>query len=134
MLAEAVEEVNFAQLKLKKAENNDQKVYEKLKDKKVLPISDMEGAQFILYLQTEMGFAGKGKLGSEFSVEARGELVRFAALHQLPLVTESHGSTGGTTHSNHEEEEEETPTATLIKTVSWGKHKGKLKQNVTVSH
>ena len=136
MLAEAVEEVNFTQLKLKKAENNDQKVYEKLKDKKVLPISDMEGAQFILYLQTEMGFAGKGKLGSEFSVEARGELVRFAALHQLPLVTESHGSTGGPAHSN-DEEEEETPTATPIKTVSCirlGKHKGKLKQNVTVSH
>ena len=37
---EAVEEVNFAQLKLKKAENNAQKVFEKLKDKKVLPISD----------------------------------------------------------------------------------------------
>ena len=39
-LGEAVEEVNFAQLKLKKAENNAQKVFEKLKDKKVLPISD----------------------------------------------------------------------------------------------
>uniref|UniRef100_A0A7N2R3Z8 Uncharacterized protein n=1 Tax=Quercus lobata TaxID=97700 RepID=A0A7N2R3Z8_QUELO len=42
----------------------------------VLPISDMEEAQFILYLHTEMGFAGKGKLSSELSVEARGELVR----------------------------------------------------------
>ena len=39
-LGEAVEEVIFAQLKLKKAENNVQKVFEKLKDKKVLPISD----------------------------------------------------------------------------------------------
>ena len=58
-----------------------QKVFEKLKVKKVLPISDMEEAQFILYLQTEMGFAGKGKLCSELSVEARGELVWFAALH-----------------------------------------------------
>ena len=45
----------------------------------MLPISDMEEAQFILYLQTEMGFTGKGKLSSELSVEARGELVRFAA-------------------------------------------------------
>ena len=85
-LGEAVEEVSFAQLKLKKAENNAQNVFEKLKDKKVLPIADMEEAQFILYLQTEMGFAGKGKLSSELSVEERGELVRFAALHQLPLV------------------------------------------------
>ena len=50
---------------------------------------------------------------------------------------ESHGSTGGLAHSNHEEEEEEALTATPIKTVSCirlGKHKGKLKQNVTVSH
>ena len=39
-LGEAVEEVSFPQLKLKKAENNAQKVFEKLKDKKVLPISD----------------------------------------------------------------------------------------------
>ena len=37
-LGEAVEEVIFAQLKLKKAENNAQKVFEKLKDKKMLPI------------------------------------------------------------------------------------------------
>ena len=80
-LGEAVEEVIFAQLKLKKAENNAQKVFEKLKDKKVLPISDMEEGQFILYLHTEMGFAGKGKLNSELSVEARGELVWFVALH-----------------------------------------------------
>ena len=86
-LGEAVEEVNFEQLKLDKADENAQKVFEKLKDKKVLPISDMEEAQFILYLHTEMGFAGKGKLSSELSVEARGELVRFAALHQLPLLT-----------------------------------------------
>ena len=54
---------------------------------------------------------------------------------------ESHSSTGNTgspAHSNHEEEEEdETPTANFIKTLSCirlGKHKGKLKQNVTVSH
>ena len=54
---------------------------------------------------------------------------------------ESHSSTGSTrspAHSNHEEEEEdETPTANFIKTLSCirlGKHKGKLKQNVTVSH
>ena len=50
---------------------------------------------------------------------------------------ESHGSTGGLARSNHEEEEEEAPTATPIKMVSCirlGKHKGKLKQNVTVSH
>ena len=49
---------------------------------------------------------------------------------------ERHGSTGGPAHSNHEEEEEEAPTATPIKTVSCiklGKHKGKLKQNVTIS-
>ena len=49
---------------------------------------------------------------------------------------ESHGNTKGPAHSNHEEEEE-APTATPIKTVSCirlGKHKGKLKQNVTVSH
>ena len=49
---------------------------------------------------------------------------------------ESHGSTGGPAHSNHEEEEE-APTATSIKTVSCirlGKHKGKLKQKVIVSH
>ena len=39
-LGEAVEEVIFAQLKLKKAENNAQKVFEKLKDKKMLPIFD----------------------------------------------------------------------------------------------
>ena len=37
-LGEVVEEVIFAQLKLKKAENNAQKVFEKLKDKKMLPI------------------------------------------------------------------------------------------------
>ena len=49
---------------------------------------------------------------------------------------ESHGSTGGPTHSSYEEEEE-VPTATSIKTVSCvrlGKHKGKLKQNTIVSH
>ena len=49
---------------------------------------------------------------------------------------ESHNSIGSPAHSNHEEEEE-TPTATSIKTLSCmrlGKHKGKLKQNVTVSH
>ena len=49
---------------------------------------------------------------------------------------ESHGSTGGPSHSNHEEEEEEAPKAIAIKTVSCiklGKHKGKLKQNVTIS-
>ena len=86
-LGEAVEEVNFEQLKLYKADENAQKVFEKLKDKKVLPISDMEEAQFILYLRTDMGFAGKGKLSSELSALARGELIRFAALHQLPLVT-----------------------------------------------
>ena len=80
-LGEAVEEVNFAQLKLKKAEHNAKRVFEKLKDMKVLPISDIEEAQFILYLQTELGFAGKGKLNPELSVEARGELVWFAALH-----------------------------------------------------
>ena len=57
------------------------------------------------------------------------------------LKSESHSSTGSTgspAHSNHEEEEEdETPTANFIKTLSCirlGKHKGKLKQNVTVSH
>ena len=41
-LGEAVEEVIFAQLKLKKAENNVQKVFEKLKDKKMLPIFDRD--------------------------------------------------------------------------------------------
>ena len=41
-LGEAVEEVIFAQLKLKKAENNAQKVFEKLKDKKMLPIFDRD--------------------------------------------------------------------------------------------
>ena len=49
---------------------------------------------------------------------------------------ESHSSIGSPEHSNHEEEDE-TPTATSIKTLSCmrlGKHKGKLKQNVTVSH
>ena len=54
------------------------------------------------------------------------------------LKSESHSSTGSPAHSNHEEEEEdETPTATFIKTLSCirlGKHKGKLKQNITVSH
>ena len=39
-LGEAVEEVIFAQLKLKKTENNAQKVFEKLKDQKMLPIFD----------------------------------------------------------------------------------------------
>ena len=86
-LKEAVEEVNFAQLKLKKAEHNAKRVFEKLKDMKVLPISDMKETQFILYLQTELGFAEKGKLSSKLSVEARGKLVWFVALHQLPLVT-----------------------------------------------
>nr|POF20491.1 hypothetical protein CFP56_68227 [Quercus suber] len=86
-LGEAIEEVNLTQLKLKKVEHNAKRVFKKLKDMKVLPISDMEEAQFILYLQTELGFAGKGKLSSKLPVEARGELVRFAALHQLPLVT-----------------------------------------------
>ena len=66
---------------------------------------------------------------------------------------ESHSNTGSTEHLNHEEEEgtpehpnheeeEGTPTArTLtansIRTMSYrrlGKHKGKVKQNVTVSH
>ena len=50
---------------------------------------------------------------------------------------ESHGNTKGPTHSNHKEEEEEAPTTTPIKIVSCirlGKYKGKLKQNVTVSH
>ena len=51
---------------------------------------------------------------------------------------ESHSSTGSPTHSNHEEEEEdETPTANFIKTLLYirlGKHKGKLKQNITISH
>ena len=50
---------------------------------------------------------------------------------------ESHGNTKGPAHSNHEEEEEEAPMATPIKTVSCirlGKHKEKLKQNITVSH
>ena len=49
---------------------------------------------------------------------------------------ESHSSIGGPAHLNHEEEEE-TPMATSIKTLSCirlGKHKGKLKQNVIVSH
>ena len=66
---------NFAQLKLKKVEHNAKRVFEKLKDMKVLPISNMEEAQFILYLQTELGFARKGKLSFELSVDARGELV-----------------------------------------------------------
>ena len=66
---------NFAQLKLKKAVHNAKRVFEKLKDMKVLPISNMEEAQFILYLQTELGFTRKGKLSSELSIEARGELV-----------------------------------------------------------
>ena len=52
---------------------------------------------------------------------------------------ESHSNTGSTgcpEHSKHEEEEG-TPTANFIKTLSYrrlGKHKGKVKQNVTVSH
>ena len=74
-LREAIKEANFAQLKLKKAKPNAKRVFEKLKDMKVLPISDMEEAQFILYLQIELGFAGKGKLSSKLSVEARGKLV-----------------------------------------------------------
>ena len=52
------------------------------------------------------------------------------------MKIESHGSTGGPVHSNHEEEQEEAPNATTIKAVSCiklGKHKGKLKQNVTIS-
>ena len=63
------------------------------------------------------------KLMQKFPIHLRGD--------------ESHGNTGGPTHSNHEEEEEEAPTATPIKTMSCiklGKHKGKLKQNITVSH
>ena len=54
----------------------------------------------------------------------------------LITAVESHGSTGGPAHSSHEEEEEEAPKAIPIKTVSCiklGKHKGKLKQNVTIS-
>ena len=52
---------------------------------------------------------------------------------------ESHSNTGSTgypKHSNHEEEEG-TPTANFIKTLLYrrlGKHKGKVKQNITVSH
>ena len=52
---------------------------------------------------------------------------------------ESHSNTGSTgcpEHSKHEEEEG-TPTANFIKTLLYrrlGKHKGKVKQNVTVSH
>ena len=59
-------------------------------------------------------------------------------------VYENHsntGSIGNPKHSNHEEEEgtptARTPTANFIKTLSYrrlGKHKGKIKQNVTVSH
>nr|POF09275.1 hypothetical protein CFP56_18143 [Quercus suber] len=45
-LGEAIEEVNFAQLKLKKAEQNAKRLFKKLKDMKVLPISDMEEAQY----------------------------------------------------------------------------------------
>ena len=63
------------------------------------------------------------KLMQKFPIHLRGD--------------ESHGSTKGPAHSNHEEEEEEAPTATPIKTVSCiklGKHKGKLKQNITISH
>ena len=67
------------------------------------------------------------------------ELLNSFGLHEI------HGSTsssGGPEDSNHEEEEEEeeeeeAPTATSIKTLSCmrlGKHKGKLKQNVIVSH
>ena len=51
-------------------------------------------------------------------------------------VSESHSSIRSPAHSNHKEEEE-TPTATSIKMllcIRLGKHKGKLKQNVTVSH
>ena len=61
------------------------------------------------------------------------------------------GSTGCPEHTNHEEEEEEhpnheeeegtpmarTPTANSSRTVSYrriGKHKGRVKQNATVSH
>ena len=54
-------------------------------------------------------------------------------------VYENHsntGSTGNPEHSNHEEEEG-TPTTNFIETLLYrrlGKHKGKVKQNVTVSH
>ena len=51
------------------------------------------------------------------------------------------GSTGNPEHSNHEEEEgtptARAPTANFIKMLSYrrlGKHKGKVKQNVTVFH
>ena len=55
------------------------------------------------------------------------------------------GSTGCPEHTNHEEEEEHpnheeeegTPTANSSRTVSYrriGKHKGRVKQNATVSH
>ena len=56
---------------------------------------------------------------------------------------ESHSNTGSTgclEHSNHEEEgtpTARTPTANFIKMLSYrrlGKHKGKVKQNVNVSH
>ena len=52
---------------------------------------------------------------------------------------ESHSNTSSTgypKHSNHEEEEG-TPTANFIKMLLYrrlGKHKGKVKQNITVSH
>ena len=59
-------------------------------------------------------------------------------------MNESHnniGSIGCPEHTNHEEEEgtptARTPTANSSRTVSYrrlGKHKGRVKQNATVSH
>ena len=66
---------------------------------------------------------------------------------EIKLNSERHNnakSTGCPEHTNPEEEEgsnheeeEGTPTATFHKTVSYsliGKHKGRIKQNATVSH
>ena len=73
-------------------------------------------------------------------------LVKLKERRDFPCVQhiESHSntdSTGCLEHSHHEEEEgtpmARTPTANSIRTMSYrrlGKHKGKVKQNVTVSH
>ena len=68
--------------------SNAERVFEKLKVFKVLPISDLKEVQFVLYLWTELAFAGKGKISSNLSAKTRGELVQFATLHQLLLVTD----------------------------------------------
>nr|POE70539.1 hypothetical protein CFP56_22981 [Quercus suber] len=80
---EAAVEVDLAKWRVGKAGSNAERVFEKLKVFKVLPISNLEEVQFVLYLRTKLAFAGKGKISSNLSAKTRGELVQFAALHQL---------------------------------------------------